>query len=107
MIDQYRVEKYFIDLYFPDHKLGIAIDENGQTDRLDIKEQEREEIIENKDITLIRINPHHEVFDIFIKIGEIQTFIYESGIKIGEELKKTTKMIEDLVRSVKMIKMSG
>ena len=26
IIDQYRVEKYFIDLYFPELKLGIEID---------------------------------------------------------------------------------
>ena len=38
MIDQYRIGKYFIDLYFPEHKLGIEIDENGHTDRLKIKE---------------------------------------------------------------------
>ena len=44
MIDQYRVEKYFVDLFFPVHNLGIGIDENGHTDRSEIKEKEREEI---------------------------------------------------------------
>ena len=106
IIGQYRVEKYFIDLYFPEHKLGIKIDENGHLDRSDIKEQEREEIIKNLGITLIRINPDKEGSDIFIKIGEIQDFIYESGLKLGEELKKN-KMIEDLERSLRIIKMSG
>ena len=28
IIEQYRVGKYFIDLFFPVHKLGIEIDEN-------------------------------------------------------------------------------
>ena len=72
-------------------------------DRSEIKEQEREETIKNLGITLIRINPDKEGFDIFIKIGEIQDFIYKSGLKIGEELKKN-KMIEDLERSVRLKK---
>ena len=72
-------------------------------DRSEIKEQEREETIKNLGITVIRINPDKEGFDIFIKIGEIQDFIYKSGLKIGEELKKN-KMIEDLERSVRLKK---
>ena len=38
MIDQYRVEKYFIDLFFPVHNLGIEIDRNGHTDGSETKE---------------------------------------------------------------------
>ena len=106
IIEQYRVEKYFIDLSFPEHKLGIEIDENGHTDRSEIKEQEREEAIKNAVILLIRINPDKEGFDIFDEISEIQDFIYESGLKLGEELRKN-KIIEDLERSLKMIKLSG
>ena len=45
MIDQYWVEKYFIDLYFPDHRLGVEIDENENTDGSEVKEQEIEGII--------------------------------------------------------------
>ena len=33
IIEQYRVKKYFIDLYFPKLKLGIEIDEKGHLDR--------------------------------------------------------------------------
>ena len=84
MIDQYKVDKYFIYLYFLVHKLTIEIDENRHLDRLETKEQEREEIIKNLDITLIRINPDKVGFDIFDEISEIQDFIYESGLKIGE-----------------------
>ena len=58
MIDQYKVEKYFIDLYFPEHKLGIEIDKNGHFNRLKIKEQKREEPIKNLGTALIRINPY-------------------------------------------------
>ena len=105
MIDQYKVEKYFIDLYFPEHKLGIKIDKYGHTERSKIKEQKREETIKNLSITHIKINPDKKGFDIFNKISKIQNFIYESGIKIGQELKKN-KMIEDLERSLKIIKIS-
>ena len=75
-------------------------------DRSKAKEQEREETVKGLGITLIRINPDKEGFDIFDEISEIQDFIYESGLKIGEELKKN-KIVEDLERSVRIIKMSG
>ena len=94
-----------IDLFFPVHNVGIEIDENGHTDRSEIKEQEREETIKNAGVTLVRINPDKEAFDIFHEISETQDFIYESGLKIGEKLQKN-KMIEDLDRSVSIITLS-
>ena len=91
IIDQYRVVKCFIDLFFPEHKLGIEIDEDNHTSRSETKEQEREETIKNAGITLIRINPDKEDFDIFDEISEIQDFIYESDLKLGEKFKKKKK----------------
>ena len=70
-----------------------------------LKSKKEKKPIKNTGITLIRINPDKEGFDIFDEISEIQDFIYESGIKLGEELKKN-EIIEDLERSVKIIKMS-
>ena len=70
------------------HKLGIEIDKNGHTDRSETKEQEREETIKNAGITLISINPDKKDFDIDDEISEIQDFSYESGVKLGKELKK-------------------
>ena len=105
MIDQYKIDKYFIDLYFPKHNLAIEIDENGHLDRLKIKEIKREERIKDLGITLIRINSDKEGFNIFIKTGVIQDFIYNSALKLGEELKKN-KMIKDLEKSLKIIKLS-
>ena len=61
--------------------------------------------MKNLGSALIRIDPDKEGFDIFIKTGEIQSLIYESGIKIGEKLKKNKK-IEDLERSLNIIKLS-
>ena len=74
MIDQYRVEKYFIDLFFPVHNLGVEIDKNGHTDRTGTKGKEREETIKNNEITLIRINPDKENFDIFDEISKNSRF---------------------------------
>ena len=68
------------------HKLGIEIDENGHLERSKIKEQEREQTIkEETRFHIIRINPDKKDFGIDDKIGEIQDFIYESGIKLGEQ----------------------
>ena len=85
IIEQYRVEKYFIDLFFPVHKLRIEIDENGHLDRSEIKEQKREQTIKKSGINIIRINSDTENFDIDDEIGEIQDFIDESGKKLAEE----------------------
>ena len=72
IIEQHRVEKYFIDLFFPVHKLGIEIDENGHLDRSEIKEQKREQTIKKSGINIIRINPDKENFDIDDEIGLVK-----------------------------------
>ena len=84
--DQYKVNKYFIDLVFPVHKLGIEIDENGHTDRCKIEEQKRQEIIkEETGFKIIRTNPDKENFDILDEIGKMQVFISDSNKKLTEE----------------------
>ena len=45
---QYKVNKYFIDLVFPVHKLGIEIDESGHTERSKIEEQKRQKILKEE-----------------------------------------------------------
>ena len=84
--DQYKVNKYFIDLVFPVHKLGIEIDENGHTDRCKIEEQKRQEIIkEETGFKIIRTNPDKENFDILDEIGKMQVFISDSNKNLTEE----------------------
>ena len=39
MHEQYKVSKYYINLVFPKHKLGIEIHENGHTDRSETKKK--------------------------------------------------------------------
>ena len=46
--EKYRVEKCFIDIFFPVHNLAIEIDENDHLDRPEIKEQEREDTKKKK-----------------------------------------------------------
>ena len=90
-------------IFFSVHKLGIEIDENGQLDRLEIKEQKREQTIKKAGINIIRINPDEENFDIDNEIGEIQDFIYESGKKLAEESTKKS-LTEDSEKMTKMFK---
>ena len=100
MHGQYKVSKYYIDLVFPEHKLGVEIDENGHTERCKTKEWERKEVIENAGFKVIRINPDKEDFDIFDGISEIQDFIYESCKKLTKELNK--KSLVELTEKLKI-----
>ena len=102
IIEQYRVEKYFIDPFFFVHKLGIDIDENGHLDSSEIKEQKREQTIKKAGINIIRINPDKENFDIDEEIGEMQDFINESSFKLGEQSVKN-KIFEDSEKNDKNI----
>ena len=78
--EHYKVNKYFIDLAFPVHKLGIDIDENGHTDRPRAGKEKRRKIIkEETGFKIIRINPDKKNFDIFDEIGKIQEFISDSN----------------------------
>ena len=102
MIERYKFKKYFIDLYFPMNKMGIETDENGHTGRSKTKKQKRERTIKNAEITLIRINPVKEGFDIFDETSEIQDFIYKSGVKLGEQSGKN-KIVEDLEKTTRLL----
>ena len=46
ILRQHSVLSYKIDLYFPEHKLALEVDEKGHTDRYKGKETERQETIE-------------------------------------------------------------
>ena len=62
-----------------------------------------QEVKKKAGITLFRINPDEKGFDIFDEIGEIQDFIYESGVKLGEQ-SAGNKILEDLERTTKVMK---
>ena len=101
MHEQDKISKYYIDLVFPEHKLGIQIDENGHTERRKTKERERKEVIENAGFKIIRKKRDKEDFDIFDGISEIQNFIYESCKKLTKELNK--KSLVELTEKLNIV----
>ena len=79
ILQQYSVLSYQIDLYFPNHKLAIEVDEKGHTDRDERKKNEREEKIKKRlGYKFVRINSDAEGFDIFLEISKIQNYIDQS-----------------------------
>ena len=73
MILQHNVDKYYIDLYFPDYKLAVECDERHYDI---IGDTEREEFIKNKlDCKFIRYKPYAKDFNIFILINQIYKII--------------------------------
>ena len=78
MKEQYTVDGYRIDLYFPSHKLAIECDEFGHKDRDIGYEVTRQKHIETKlGCTFIRYNPDAKDFDIFSVINSIMKYIYK------------------------------
>ena len=103
-IEQYRVKKYFIDLVFPVHKLGIEIDENNHTDRCKLKKKREQVIKQDTGFKIIRVNPDKGDFDVFDEIGEIQKFIIKSTKTITRKSTKKS-MIDDTEKLTKMLKL--
>ena len=77
MIDQYTVDNYRIDLYFPKHKLAVECDEFGHNDRDVNYEVTRQKYIEAKlRCQFIRFNPDAKDFKMENVLNEIFRFIY-------------------------------
>ena len=77
MIDQYTVDNYRIDLYFPKHKLAVECDEFGHNDRDVNYEVTRQKYIEAKlRCQFIRFNPDAKDFKMENVLNEIFRFTY-------------------------------
>ena len=64
ILEHHYVLKTYINLYFPEHKLAIEVDEIGHKDRDEHKENKRQKVIERELVfKFIRINPDEEHFD--------------------------------------------
>ena len=77
-IFQHQIGQYRIDLYFPEYKLAIEVDEFGHKDRCHIYEQERQKYLEKYlDCKFIRFNPDEDNFNIGTIIAQIlqETYI--------------------------------
>ena len=91
--DQFKVDMYYLDLYFPDYKLVIECDENGHSDRKPYNERGRMDYVNKKfnidDTNWIRYNPDEYDFDISKVIGKIYRKIDE--IKDGKYKKQSNE----------------
>lgn len=76
MIEQYKVDTFFFDLYMPQYKLAIECDENGHSFRVS-QDNAREERIKNiiLGVTFIRLHPDEKDFNIYKSINMIYQHI--------------------------------
>ena len=82
----FLLDKYYIDLYFPEHKLAIEVDEKAHSDRNEDEDKKREkEIKEELDCEFNRIHSSKECFNINIELGKIHNHIIESTKKLAKQ----------------------
>jgi very-short-patch-repair endonuclease len=77
IIEQYNVNNYFIDLYFPEYKLALECDEKQHNVKNNIEKDIIREIYikDNLDCTFIRYKPYDKEFNIFDIINKIYKHI--------------------------------
>jgi very-short-patch-repair endonuclease len=77
-ISNYKVDIYFIDLYFEKSKIAIECDEHGHNHISPETEKTREKYIKKKlNCKFIRFNPNNKNFNIFNLIKQINQEIYK------------------------------
>ena len=85
-LPQHSVLSYQIDLYFPEHKLAIEVDEKGHEDRNIDYEIKRQKAVERKlGCEFIKINPDRKDYDECVEIDKIFS---ESNKKLTKESTK-------------------
>jgi very-short-patch-repair endonuclease len=91
--DQYKIDNYYLDLYFTEYKIVVECDENGHSDRKPCDERERMDYVNRylniDDTHWIRYNPDEYDFDISKVIGKIY-------IKLEEE-KSRVKYVDEVI----------
>jgi hypothetical protein len=77
--DQFKVGRYYLDLYFPEYKIVVECDENGHADRKPDDERKRMDYVNEKlgltDDNWVRFNPDAKDFDVSKVSGKIYTRI--------------------------------
>lgn len=77
---QKSVGRYRIDLYLPDYKIAMEIDEHGHRDRDLHNEKCREDFLKRAlGCNFYRINPDDENFNIFKMCGQLASMIMENS----------------------------
>ena len=79
IITQYWIENKRLDAYFSKYKLAIEVDEYNHEDRDSNYEKNRQSMIENHGITIIRTNPDVADFNINRLINQIYRHISQSN----------------------------
>ena len=93
MLSQHSVLSYRIDLYFPEDKLAIKVDEKGHIDGDEKKEIERQEAIKKElGWEFIRINPDKKDFDTDVEIGKKYNHFIKSTKKSTKNSTKKSLM---------------
>ena len=78
VICQHTVGRYRIDLYLPDYKIAIEIDEHGHRDRDPHDERCREEFIKRElGCAFFRVNPDSPDFNIFRMCAQLTHIFME------------------------------
>ena len=109
IITQYWIENKRIDAYFSKYKLAIEVDEYNHEDRDFNYEKNRQSMIENHGVTIIRTNPDDANFNINNLISQIYRHISQSNqlkLKKGQvKIKKQKykdKELEDEIKKLKL-----
>ena len=116
IITQYWIENKRLDAYFSKYKLAIEVDEYNHEDRDSNYEKNRQSMIENHGITIIRTNPDAADFNINKLINQIYRHISQSNkvklkkeqVKIkkqenkNKELEDKNKELEDETKKIKL-----
>jgi very-short-patch-repair endonuclease len=93
--DQYKIGKYYLDMYFQEYKIVVECDENGHADRKPCDERERMDFVNETlnidDSHWIRYNPDEYDFDISKVINKIYRKINE--LKDEKESKNNKNQI--------------
>ena len=88
--DQFHIDEYYLDMYFPEYKIVVECDENGHFDRKPYDERFRMDIVNETlnidDSNWIRYNPDEKDFDISKVIGQIYMKIMEIKDKKYEDI---------------------
>ena len=96
--DQYKVDIYYLDLYFTEYKIVCECDERGHFFRKQWKERERMDFVNETlgidDLNWIRFNPDEPDFDVSKVIGRI----YRKMDEIKQQ--KYNKALEEEKRKV-------
>ena len=92
ILTQYCIENKRLDAYFPKYKLAIEVDEYNHEDRNSNYEKDRQSMIENHGITIIRTNLDAADFNINKLINQIYRHISQSNkLKLKKEQVKIKK----------------